>query len=86
MTRNTGKAQCAHTADPCNKVPPSPTSRQRRKFATGPREWVADDEAIACLFTNKKECCDLIQPSFLHFVLLIGIAAEPVALKGGVVA
>ena len=20
MTRNTGRAQCAHTADPCNKV------------------------------------------------------------------
>ena len=35
MTRNTGRAQCAHIADPCNKVVPSeaaeiaPTQRDR---------------------------------------------------------
>jgi hypothetical protein len=26
MTRNTSRAQCAHTADPCNKVPAIPIS------------------------------------------------------------
>ena len=28
MTRNTGRAQCAHTADPCNKVHPDATSAE----------------------------------------------------------
>jgi hypothetical protein len=42
MSRNTGRAQCAHTADPCNKV----ISRWKRVIGEGLRFQTDGRQAI----------------------------------------
>ena len=39
MTRNTGRAQCAHTADPCNKV--VPRAMASRRWPVRPGSWLS---------------------------------------------
>src|SRR3712207_9210767 len=61
MTRNTGRAQCAHTADPCNKASGSRSSTVRVRTVVFSRGCVVRESRLAAagksLWIAWRTCC-----------------------------